>query len=284
MGGPFSNHITGGEVNAIAAQRAHEIARLHTEIAGYVKVGLEKAVQIGKLLTEQKTELAHGDWIPWIEANLPFQQRTAQYYMKVHARRGELKNASDAHLTLSMAYKLLEEPREEEPDPPPVEKAVTEYMNGSEPVKDVPDEVVDRIRSENDAEVDQLEKRIQNLEHKNANQADNIRGLQGEIEENQAKLKDLEGVAEARAEIKRIQDRIHQLQMKQTKAFEDAAGVDAITNALVQGRKFFTQQCMEIPALKVTPESLRVMGDDVAALVELVENWLAAIKQRFLGE
>jgi N6-adenosine-specific RNA methylase IME4 len=79
--------------------RVTRINQLHAEIGGYLKVTLEKAIEIGSLLSEQKAELFHGDWIPWVEANLNFDVRTAQRYIKVSRKAPELKYDSVSYLT-----------------------------------------------------------------------------------------------------------------------------------------------------------------------------------------
>lgn len=91
--------------------RISEIAALHNEISGLFKMTLDKAIRIGELLTEQKTSLQHGEFSPWIKANLPFTDRTVRRYMQVYENRKLLK--TDTVSDLSEAYKLLEAPKQE---------------------------------------------------------------------------------------------------------------------------------------------------------------------------
>lgn len=90
---------------SIERGRISEIITLHNEVAGYLRMSVEKAIRIGELLTEQKAGLQHGEFLPWIKANLPFTDRTARNYMAFYSNRNLLKteNVSD----LSSAYKLL---------------------------------------------------------------------------------------------------------------------------------------------------------------------------------
>ncbi len=90
--------------------RITEINTLHSEIGGYLKMTLDKAIRIGELLQDQKGDLKHGAWLPWVEGNLPFSERLAQDYMRFYDRREEIKNASLADLT--EARKLLSPPSE----------------------------------------------------------------------------------------------------------------------------------------------------------------------------
>jgi DUF3102 family protein len=45
------------------------------------KAVVEKAIRIGALLTRQKANLEHGEWLPWIKANLGFSPDWAQNRM-----------------------------------------------------------------------------------------------------------------------------------------------------------------------------------------------------------
>jgi N6-adenosine-specific RNA methylase IME4 len=87
---------------------AAEINSLHKEIRALGKTTLTKAIRIGELLTLEKAELKHGDWLPWIEKNLEFGPGMAQRYVRIYSRRDELRNASqETHLTITDAYARL---------------------------------------------------------------------------------------------------------------------------------------------------------------------------------
>lgn len=92
----------------LETSRINEINRLHNEIVGHLKTSLEKAMRIGELLTEQKQKLKHGEFTPWIKANLPFTDRTARNYMRLHRERDRIKTETVSDL--KSAYKLLEIP------------------------------------------------------------------------------------------------------------------------------------------------------------------------------
>jgi hypothetical protein len=101
-----------GVMDALAQNRAMEITALHNELKGLFKVCLQKAIRLGELLTEQKEALPHGEWTPWIEANLPFSERTARRYMRLFKERALLK--TDTMSGLTSAYRLLTAPKEQE--------------------------------------------------------------------------------------------------------------------------------------------------------------------------
>lgn len=81
------------------------IYRLHDEFLECLTVGLEKAIQIGELLFEQKKRIRHGYFTRWAAEYLPFTIRTAQNYMKLYLHKDELKQKKIT--TISDAYSAL---------------------------------------------------------------------------------------------------------------------------------------------------------------------------------
>jgi len=103
-------------MNKIEKSRIQEITQLHSEIGGYLKMTLDKAIRIGELLHGQKAECGHGNWLPWVKNNLSFSERVAQDYIRFYDRRKELKSArvadlSEARLLLAetVEIKVVEE-------------------------------------------------------------------------------------------------------------------------------------------------------------------------------
>ena len=92
----------------IETDRAPEIAELHERVCCYARATLETAIRIGELLTEQKSSMPHGDFTAWIADRLPFTDRTARNYIRLHHERDRLKAESVSGL--SDAYALLAEP------------------------------------------------------------------------------------------------------------------------------------------------------------------------------
>ena len=78
---------------------AKKINDLHRDLCGIGKTALEKAIEIGQLLSSQKASMQHGEWLPWIENNLKFNRNTAANYIRVYDNRAELKCTSVVHLT-----------------------------------------------------------------------------------------------------------------------------------------------------------------------------------------
>lgn len=91
----------------IELNRIQKIVELHEEIKSLMVSGLEKAFTIGQLLIEQKEGMPHGEFIPWIEKNLLFGERTARNYIKVYKNREMLKRKAISDL--NSAYLFLRE-------------------------------------------------------------------------------------------------------------------------------------------------------------------------------
>jgi hypothetical protein len=72
-------------------------------------MSLEKAIRIGELLANIKSELVHGQWLFWLEQNLSFSDRTARNYVRCFEQRDRLKSETISNLT--DAYNLLGEPK-----------------------------------------------------------------------------------------------------------------------------------------------------------------------------
>jgi Protein of unknown function (DUF3102) len=84
---------------------AEEINRLHRDLQALAMQSLDHAIRIGELLSKVKTQLPHGRWIPWLNSNVKFSERTARNYIGVFENRMALKSARVADLT--DAYKIL---------------------------------------------------------------------------------------------------------------------------------------------------------------------------------
>lgn len=61
----------------------------------YSDKSMEYAAECGRLLLRAKEGVPHGEWLPWIEANLEFEERQAQKYMRV-AKNWEAIEAAKA--------------------------------------------------------------------------------------------------------------------------------------------------------------------------------------------
>jgi hypothetical protein len=92
---------------------AERINAEHDQAGAALKAGLLHARSAGDLLLQAKEQLPHGQWLPWLEANVRFSDRTAQAYMRVARRWMELEKAQGlADLTFEGGLKLLAAPAE----------------------------------------------------------------------------------------------------------------------------------------------------------------------------
>lgn len=94
--------------NQLQLNLVQEINRLHSELCGMARTSLEKAIRIGELLTEQKAQLKHGEWLPWVRENIEFSQQTASNYVRLFQNREKLPSVGNLELT--EAYRLLSQP------------------------------------------------------------------------------------------------------------------------------------------------------------------------------
>jgi hypothetical protein len=105
--------------------RSEEIEKLHQTFCVGLRKTLQTAIQIGELLVAQKKECGHGSWIPWIKANLSFDQRTARQYMSCFMNREKLNRYPNTDLTLIEAARVSAKPTKEEEVPVELQEAVS---------------------------------------------------------------------------------------------------------------------------------------------------------------
>ena len=103
-------------MNTLTKDRLSEIAKTlnaeHNELENTLKQSMARAVNIGRLLTEAKELVKHGNWGAWLKNNCSFSERTAQNYMRVYSNYPELaKNATVADLNYKQVLGLLSEPK-----------------------------------------------------------------------------------------------------------------------------------------------------------------------------
>ncbi|MBN9692502.1 MAG: DUF3102 domain-containing protein [Verrucomicrobia bacterium] len=84
---------------------AVEINQLHHDNVVAAGQCLQRAIRIGELLTEQKARLKHGEWLPWLRANVKFSSQTSDRYRAVYANRDKFPTVGNIGLT--EAYRML---------------------------------------------------------------------------------------------------------------------------------------------------------------------------------
>lgn len=89
---------------------AAQINSAHDRFQQAYKTSLALAYQIGGLLVQAKAQVAHGDWLSWVEENCAFGERTAQAYMRIFRQWDSIsKSAETADLSIDGALQLLSE-------------------------------------------------------------------------------------------------------------------------------------------------------------------------------
>jgi hypothetical protein len=91
-------------MNIQISDYAKKINELHGLIGVQLRTPLNTAIEIGKLLSEVKETVGHGNFIQWINDNCYFDERTCQRYIKLF----EYKNKTDSVSDLQEAYKQIE--------------------------------------------------------------------------------------------------------------------------------------------------------------------------------
>ena len=92
-------------MNQLSGTTEQRINSLHESLKALMQRGIEQALEIGRLLTEKKSKLKHGELGAWIRNNLIFSERTAQRYMSLFDNRSKIGEADN----ISEAYKMLAE-------------------------------------------------------------------------------------------------------------------------------------------------------------------------------
>jgi hypothetical protein len=97
---------------------ATRIKRCHQAVRDAAKNIVQQAIAAGMALNDAKSKLAHGEWLPWVEQNCGFSERTAHNYMLLAANQYKFKFAIDADLTLNQALRQIkgdDHPKEDGP-------------------------------------------------------------------------------------------------------------------------------------------------------------------------
>jgi hypothetical protein len=99
---------------------ATEINSLHASLSAMVGQTLDYALKIGKMLTQKKFAVPHGQFEIWVQNNLNFTLRTAQNYMRVYNKRRmlntkQVSSLTAAYRTLGIMKKSEEMPQAKEP-------------------------------------------------------------------------------------------------------------------------------------------------------------------------
>jgi hypothetical protein len=91
-------------MQALTSDAAEQINTLHRNITELVRRSVSSAIEVGRLLSETKAALQHGEFTGWIKDNLIFSDRTARNYMRLYDNKDRVLQAE----SISEAYRLLD--------------------------------------------------------------------------------------------------------------------------------------------------------------------------------
>lgn len=81
-----------------------KIIELHESIIGGMRNVLQNAMVLGEELSNIKEKLGHGNWLPWIEQNVPFSERSARNYISIFKNKELLNRQPIADLKSAMKF------------------------------------------------------------------------------------------------------------------------------------------------------------------------------------
>ncbi len=201
--------------NAIATASLADYAAVindeHRAAYGCAQQAIEHARVAGEHLLKAKAALKHGEWLPWLAANVEVSESQAQRYMKVAQNWSTLESKQGAlsGLTLEKALDALAKPKQEtaksrvtrdlptEPEGDSKSRVTTDLPDEPEPpkpAKPIKPAEIEKLQAENEelsAQLAELAKQQEPLQ-------DEVTFLR-KIEDEGDKLK------EACAEVKRLQ-------------------------------------------------------------------------------
>lgn len=194
-----------------------ELESLHLEIIDALITSFDKAVELGKRLTNLKDRLPHGKFLPFIEQNIKtFKPRAAQNYMRIYKNEPELRLQLHEKLDIGLALKFLakKKPKEQTAVETKVKKTIDEHTQKVNII----------IRKFNSLEKKGVEKA---LEYFSENQTDKDLLLEAVSDK---KAKTLKSIDDQLNQISRMIDRLRKKKYKLNKTKKERQRYDRIEN------------------------------------------------------
>src|SRR5215831_7737983 len=91
---------------------ATRINAAHEAVMTAAQAVVLRAFEAGELLAQQKAQLDHGQWLPWLAQNCPaIHPRMAQRYMRLAEHRATLESKTTrvSDLTLRGALRMIDD-------------------------------------------------------------------------------------------------------------------------------------------------------------------------------
>jgi hypothetical protein len=125
----------------VLAEHAAVIRALGKRVVGDV-------IEIGRRLAECKVIAGHGNWLPWLEREFGWDERTAQRFISVSELAGKYDKLSDLTVPVSSLY-LLAAPSM----PPEARQAVIEAAADDRLTHEQVKEIVEKVKAETGADL-----------------------------------------------------------------------------------------------------------------------------------
>lgn len=237
---------------------AKKINDLHSAAVGETINGVARIVNawatVGEALLAKKKKTPHGQWLPWVNKNLVFTPRQAQKYMQAFEERDSLLDAGSLNLDTALA-KIS----------PAKEKALEAHVGS--------DEADEEIKALN-AQLKELKGVIADLEND-----DSVSELEKMYESTLAELEELKKQgSESSVD---VEEGITRLKKSRAQLRAEVAGLRNFAGLMSRSRKFFAQEIGLIPSLEVSRVIVKNTKKDVVALLNTVEDWVTAMREKF---
>jgi DNA repair exonuclease SbcCD ATPase subunit len=262
---------------------AQEINHLHAEAHAHAETAVKKAIRCGELLAAKKESMLHGAWLPWVEKHLTFGRHQAARYMRVYEHRAEVNGTSTLHLT--EAVRLLSEPKEDPAGSEPVAAPASGEPGGREPGSEDVFNNDPGLERELEELKTELRRRQADAQDLGSTIRENERKIEEMLSRQQSATRELEDLRKLKADKARVEKTLRELselERRKQELFKDSESLKVATDVLVRSREFFTRECMQIPALVFRPGTAGALRLDMMGLIELVEDWTAAMRAKFV--
>lgn len=245
-----------------------EIKTLHNELLGAMKRTLELAYRIGELLYYKKLSLSHGEFIPWINENMPFTVRTGQNYIKIYENKKQLEENNI--LFLSQAFKFLKNNKCETVSYLPVpesDESEDDYIEG-EIIELTEDDL-----SEKDKEIERLKAELEELKAVKKSSKKEIEQLQKENTSYKNLLGEIKSLKEVIIKVKEIDS-----DKDADQSIYEIGQTGVYVNKC---RDFFIKYVSGIEDLPINNLTIKAVSKDVAKLLRSMDRWGVRVAKKF---
>jgi hypothetical protein len=144
------------------ADAAVELNRLHGEIETKLRTTVQDAIRAGEILTQVKDRLDHGEFLPWIEQNCEFSQKTAWNYIALQRHSCKLVTVTN----LQEAYREVAqiESREKQTEEQKARQRIQHYIKTGEKLDGWRRGTDDKLAEEERRRDERIEKEKQRME------------------------------------------------------------------------------------------------------------------------